>query len=227
MKGGWQRRLGVPSRVDRWDNVIASFPGDPGKPSVMVFAHMDQLGFFVRKVAGDGLIRVERMGGVSEKAMAAQVVTLCGRHGDVPGIIMNKAHHATGPEEKYTVLTAPEIRIDTGHGSGTAVEAAGLGSVRPGTCVAKPIRSPLHGGVVWLAVRSGVDGGVPRTGHGLRLSVVRAGSSCRGSQIENHGGQVCPNRVRSWMSAFCKGNCLKVQRYVGGSGLVPRTISKF
>ena len=119
-------RLGVASSVDRLGNVIATFPGDPEKPSVMVFTHMDQLGFFVRKVESDGLIRVERMGGVSEKAMAAQVVTLCGSQGDVPGIIMNKAHHATGQDEKYKVLTAPEIRIDTGHGSKAAVEAAGI-----------------------------------------------------------------------------------------------------
>ena len=119
-------RLAVESRVDRLGNVIATFPGDPAKPSVMVFTHMDQLGFFVRKVEADGLIRVERMGGVSEKAMAAQVVTVCGSRGDVPGIIMNKAHHATGVDEKYRVLTAPEIRIDTGHGSKAAVEAAGI-----------------------------------------------------------------------------------------------------
>ncbi len=119
-------RLGVTSSVDRLGNVIATIPGDPEKPSVMVFTHMDQLGFFVRKVEADGLIRVERMGGVSEKAMAAQVVTLCGRQGDVPGIIMTKAHHATGQDEKYQVLTAPEIRIDTGHGSKAAVEAAGI-----------------------------------------------------------------------------------------------------
>ena len=118
--------VGVASSVDRLGNVVVTLPGDPAKPSVMVFTHMDQLGFFVRKIEADGLIRVERMGGVSERAMAAQVVTLCGRKGDVAGIIMNKAHHATGPDEKYKVLTAPEIRIDTGHGSKAAVEAAGI-----------------------------------------------------------------------------------------------------
>ncbi len=117
---------GVASTVDRLGNVIATIVGDAAKPSVMVFTHMDQLGFFVRKVEADGLIRVERMGGVSERAMAAQVVTLCGAKGDVAGIIQNKAHHATGPEEKYKVLTAAEIRIDTGHGSKAAVEAAGI-----------------------------------------------------------------------------------------------------
>lgn len=122
---------GVASRVDRLGNVIVTLPGDPAKPSVMIFAHMDQLGFFVRKVEADGLIRVERMGGVAERAMAAQAVTLCGALGDVAGIIMTKSHHATTPEEKYKVVTAPDIRIDTGHGSKAAVEAAGIGIGTP------------------------------------------------------------------------------------------------
>ena len=124
--------LGIDSRTDRLGNLIATMPGDVSKPSVLIFTHMDQLGFFVRKIEADGLIRVERMGGVSERAMAAQEVVLCGVKGDVPGVILNKAHHATTPEEKYRVLTAPEIRIDTGHGSKAAVEAAG---VRIGTPV--------------------------------------------------------------------------------------------
>lgn len=118
--------FGVPTTTDRLGNLIATFPGDPAKPSVMIFTHMDQLGFFVRRIEPDGLIRVERMGGVSERAMAAQAVTLSTDQGDIPGIILNKAHHATTPDEKYKVLTAPEIRIDTGHGSKAAVEAAGI-----------------------------------------------------------------------------------------------------
>jgi putative aminopeptidase FrvX len=118
---------GIASRTDRLGNLMASFPGDPAAPSVMVFAHMDQLGFVVRRIEADGLIRVERMGGVSERAMAAQAVLLCPAGcPDVPGLIMNKAHHATTPEEKYKVLPTPEIRIDTGHGSRAAVEAAGI-----------------------------------------------------------------------------------------------------
>lgn len=120
-------QIGVASLTDRLGNLVATFPGNPAAPSVMVFAHMDQLGFFVRKVEPDGLIRVERMGGVAERAMAAQAVLLCVDRGrDVPGIIMTKAHHATTPDEKYRVLTTPEIRIDTGHGSKSAVEAAGI-----------------------------------------------------------------------------------------------------
>ena len=88
---------GIGSRTDRAGNVIVSLMGSEGYPSVMVFAHMDQLGFFVRKIEESGMIRVERMGGVPERAIAAQPVVLCGRDGDVPGVIGNKSHHATAP----------------------------------------------------------------------------------------------------------------------------------
>jgi putative aminopeptidase len=136
---------GIGSRSDRLGNLIATFEGNPEAPSVMVFTHMDQLGFFVRKIEADGMVRVERMGGVPERALASQAVTLCvGEGRDVPGVIANKSHHATAPEEKYVVLKAPEMRIDTGHGSKAAVEAAG---VRIGTPVVyRPNVIELAGG---------------------------------------------------------------------------------
>lgn len=119
--------MGLASSTDRLGNLLVTFPGDPAAPSVMAFAHMDQLGFVVRKVDPDGLIRVERLGGLAEKAMLAQAVLLCPRDAPpVPGVVMTKAHHATLPAEKYQVPTAAEVRIDTGHGSKAAVEAAGI-----------------------------------------------------------------------------------------------------
>ncbi len=94
----------------------------------MLFTHMDQLGFVVRKIEADGLIRVERLGGVPERALAAQAVLLCvGEGRDVPGIIANKSHHATTPEEKYQVLPyARDLHRRRLHGAKAAVEAAGI-----------------------------------------------------------------------------------------------------
>ena len=81
----------------------------------MLFAHMDQLGLVVRKIEASGLIRVERLGGVPEKALPSQAVLLCvGEGRDVPGVIANKSHHATLPEEKYKVLPYAELYIDAG-----------------------------------------------------------------------------------------------------------------
>ena len=117
--------IGVESRSDRLGNLVAHFPGDGLR--VMLFTHMDQLGFIVRRIEADGLIRLERLGGVPERALAAQEVLICvGEGRDVSGIIANKSHHATTPSEKYRVAPYTELYVDTGLSSASAVEASGI-----------------------------------------------------------------------------------------------------
>jgi putative aminopeptidase len=113
--------------TDRLGNLIATIDGNPAAPRVMLFAHMDQLGFVVRKIEKSGLIRVERLGGVPEKALPSLPVLFCiGEGRDRPGLIANKSHHATAPEEKYRVLPYAELYIDAGLDSADAVHAAGI-----------------------------------------------------------------------------------------------------
>ncbi len=119
--------LGLAWRTDRLGNLIATIAGDAGAPSVMLFAHMDQLGLIVRKIEANGLVRVERLGGVPEKALAAQSVLFSiGEGRDVPGVIANKSHHATRPDEKYTVLPYADLYIDAGFDSAAAVLDVGI-----------------------------------------------------------------------------------------------------
>lgn len=117
--------LGIQSTSDRLGNLHAHFAGVG--PRVMLFAHMDQLGFIVRKIEANGLLRLERLGGVPERALAAQEVLICvGEGRDVPGIIANKSHHATTPSEKFTVTPYADLYVDTGYSSAEAVVAAGI-----------------------------------------------------------------------------------------------------
>ena len=119
--------FGLSTSTDRMGNLIATIAGAEGAPSVMLFTHMDQLGLIVRRIEKNGYIRVERLGGVPEKALAAQAVLLCvGEGRDVPGLIANKAHHATGPDEKYKVIPYPDLYIDAGFTSAEDVLAAGI-----------------------------------------------------------------------------------------------------
>jgi putative aminopeptidase FrvX len=118
--------IGIAHRSDRLGNLVATLPGDPDAPSVMVFTHMDQLGFIVRKVEDTGLIRLERLGGVPERALAAQAVLICTDQGDLPGVIANKSHHATGPDEKYRVVPYQELYVDAGFASKAEAAAAGV-----------------------------------------------------------------------------------------------------
>ncbi|MGR3342837.1 MAG: M20/M25/M40 family metallo-hydrolase [Paracoccaceae bacterium] len=138
------RSAGIASLTDRLGNLIVNFDGDPDVPSVMLIAHMDQLGFVVRKIEGDGLIRVARLGGVPARALASQAVLLCVAEGrDVAGVIGNKNHHATTPAEKSTVLPVEDLMIDTGHSSRDAVRKAGISIGTP--VIYRPSSLPLAG----------------------------------------------------------------------------------
>jgi putative aminopeptidase len=119
--------MGIESRTDMLGNLIATIEGDVKLPSVMLIAHMDQLGLIVRKIEASGLIRAERVGGVPERALAAQEVLLSVGAGiSVPGIIANKSHHATTPEEKYRVVPYQELYIDCGFASAEEALKAGI-----------------------------------------------------------------------------------------------------
>ncbi len=119
--------LGLESRTDRLGNLIATIRGSQTAPSVMLFAHMDQLGFVVRKIEADGFLRLERVGGVPERALASQAVLICvGEGRDRPGVILNKSHHATGPEEKYQVVSYRDLVVDAGFETAAAARAAGI-----------------------------------------------------------------------------------------------------
>ena len=159
--------IGLAHRTDVTGNLIATVEGEAGAPSVMLFAHMDQLGFVVRRIEEDGTVRVHRLGGVPERALASQAVTLMVEEGrDVPGVIANMSHHATPPEAKHRVVPAAEVSIDTGHGSRAEVEAAG---VRIGTPVVyRPQAIALAGDRVAGTV---VD---DRAGCAVLLEVARA-----------------------------------------------------
>lgn len=119
-------RLGIPHRSDRLGNLIATLPGEAAAPSVMVFTHMDQLGFVVRRIEPSGLLRLERLGGVPERALPAQAVLICGRKGDLPGVLAHKSHHATAPEEKGRVLPLAELYVDAGFADEAEARAAGV-----------------------------------------------------------------------------------------------------
>ncbi len=117
--------MGCAAQSDVLGNLWVSFEGQG--PSVMLFTHMDQLGFVVRKIEAGGQLRLERVGGVPERALAGQEVLIClGEGRDLPGVIANKSHHATPAAEKYTVVPYAEVFVDAGFASGAEAEAAGV-----------------------------------------------------------------------------------------------------
>jgi len=100
---------------DNLGNLICKLNTLPGAPRVLVFAHMDEIGFIIRKIEKNGFIRVERLGGIPEKSLAGTRVWIITEEDDiVEGIIGSKSHHITPQEEKYKVIPVQELYIDIG-----------------------------------------------------------------------------------------------------------------
>lgn len=115
--------------VDALGNVILKLSdrGSPSAPRVLVFAHMDELGFIVRKVEPDGYLRIERLGGVPEKSMAGQRVLVGTADGEwLEGVIGAKSHHVTPQDEKYQVVPVASTYIDLGFASNDEANRAGV-----------------------------------------------------------------------------------------------------
>jgi len=114
--------------IDKAGNVISTFPGtDPSSPSIMIFAHLDQLGFIVRKIEASGLIQIDRLGGIPEKVLPATKVSVATIDGEyVPAVIGNKAHHTTSADEKYKVDLVTSLFVDIGASSRQEVIDRGI-----------------------------------------------------------------------------------------------------
>ena len=119
---------GLPVTIDTLGNCMARVDGtDPNAPVIMVFAHMDSLGFVVRYIEEDGFIRIERLGGIPEKVLPSTEIQIQTRSGEmIPGVIGVKAHHVTPPEEKYVVDKYTKLFVDIGASSREEVLSLGI-----------------------------------------------------------------------------------------------------
>lgn len=116
-------------RIDHVGNVIAKIEGTDGAshPRMMIFGHMDQLGFIVRRIEPDGYIQVDRLGGIPEKVLPGLQLLIRSEDGKWhPGVFGPKAHHATPPEEKYKVDLVTNLFIDIGASNDGEVRKLGI-----------------------------------------------------------------------------------------------------
>ncbi len=112
--------------VDRIGNVICHVPGkaEPAR-RMMLFAHMDEIGFIIRKIEADGFIRIERIGGVSTQILPGTRVKILGEQPAV-GVIGTPSHHFIRAESKFSVPAVGELYIDIGAASAREVEERGI-----------------------------------------------------------------------------------------------------
>jgi putative aminopeptidase FrvX len=111
--------------VDRLENVIAVKQGKAKAPKIMLAAHMDEVGLMVKTVTKEGFLQFTKMGGIDDRILPAQRVTVYTKKGPFLGIIGSKPPHIQKEEERRKVLAFDELFIDIGVES--REDAANLG----------------------------------------------------------------------------------------------------
>lgn len=98
-------------KVDSIGNVLIYKEADldDSKQKVIVFAHMDEIGFIIRKIESNGFLRFERVGGVNTQILPGTPVLI---NGTVHGVIGVQSHHFMPTDNKFKVPQIIDQYID-------------------------------------------------------------------------------------------------------------------
>ncbi len=108
--------------VDPLGNVLAYVKGRKrAKKTVMLSAHMDEVGFIVTYITDDGYLKFAPVGGIDDKVIVGRPVAV----GDsaVPGVIGIKAIHLTDKADSGKVPEAGSCYIDIGAADRTEAQS--------------------------------------------------------------------------------------------------------
>jgi len=100
--------------TDNIGNVMAIIKGkSPKAKKVMIAAHMDEIGFMVTHIDGNGFLRFNTLGGFDPKTLTAQRVIVHGKK-DLMGVMGSKPIHIMTAEERTKVALITDYFIDLG-----------------------------------------------------------------------------------------------------------------
>ena len=106
--------------TDRFGCVSAHIGNDSRKPTVMLEAHIDEIGFIVTYIDKDGFLRIGSCGGTDRRLYAAQTVTVHTAGGDINGVICTLPPHVA--EDGTKAMKLADTAVDIGYTSREAAE---------------------------------------------------------------------------------------------------------
>ena len=99
--------------VDTMGNIIAVKKGtNPSGKTVLVCAHMDEVGFIISEICDNGFLKFKPVGGIDPRILLSKKV-LVGEE-KIPGVIGIKAVHLQSKESRKTVIRQKDMYIDIG-----------------------------------------------------------------------------------------------------------------
>ena len=104
------------SSVDAMNNVYLSLKTNTGnRPTIMLDAHLDEVGFMVQSIQSNGLLAIATLGGWVPTNIPAHTVFIKTSSGNlVKGIVASKPPHFMSDKEKAAPLEIESLLIDIG-----------------------------------------------------------------------------------------------------------------
>ncbi len=116
---------------DKLGNVIGIKKGDKNSPKVMLAAHMDEVGLYVKTISKEGFLQFSKIGGIDDRVLLAQRVKVYGEKEPLDGIIGSRPPHIQKEDERKKVIAADEMFIDIGATSLSEANKMGVGIGTP------------------------------------------------------------------------------------------------
>jgi endoglucanase len=113
-------------REDKLGNLIAFKKGKKDAPTVMIAAHMDEVGLMIKNIKKRGFLQFTKIGGIDDRVILAQKVTVHTDKGALPGVVGSKPVHIQKEEEKKKVINADKLFIDVGARDKEEAETMGV-----------------------------------------------------------------------------------------------------
>lgn len=101
--------------VDKIGNIIVHKKGISNEKTLMVTAHMDEVGLIIKDIDNNGLIKFVTVGGIDKRILVSKKVSI--GQDKVPGVIGAKPIHLQSKKEWEKALDMESLYIDIGASS--------------------------------------------------------------------------------------------------------------
>lgn len=81
---------------------------------IMLSAHMDEVGFMVTEIDGDGYLKFDTVGGIDCRVLCGRNVTIGDENKKIKGVIASKAIHHQSSDERKKATKISDMYIDIG-----------------------------------------------------------------------------------------------------------------
>ncbi len=123
------KECGANTHIDILNNAFAQYGVRSAPITVMIDAHIDEIGFQVCYIDDNGLIYVRKVGLIDDSCLPGSVVEVLTNNGDkIKGVIGKKPVHLSSFDEMRSVPSINNLWVDTGLDSGIIKQQVSIGA---------------------------------------------------------------------------------------------------